>query len=251
MCCAILYLVRHIFASADVWIAVGTWATVVVLALSLYFAFKQVNEAAALRREQTRPYVVLSIDVEQQTLFMLVVENVGSTPAFDVKLDFDRPLQSNLGELHQVRMFNEPIPMIPPGRRFRVAWESSLEVFKDDYPHPLTYTATAIYADHHGRGYGPEQYILDFRAYEGQAVGPKGLGELVKALESLVKEHKKWTDGTKGLRVQAIDAARQRIRDHRPSHIRQAKQAFQQEGLKGPVSFWFGLVRRRYGLWSR
>lgn len=238
-------------ANADAWNAAGTWATFLVLSVTLYFVYQQVAEAARLRREQTRPYVVVSVDVEQQSLFMLTVENVGSTPAFDVVVDFDEPPRSNLKEIEELRMLKEPIPMLPPGRKFRASWEVSFDVFRDDYPHPLSYRATARYTDNQNREYGPEPYVLDFRMYEGQSIGPKGMNELVQSLENLVKEHKKWTDGAKGLRVQTVDAIRQDRRDHRPWHIRRAKRAFQEEGMRGAVSYWFGIWKRRYGLWSR
>ena len=77
--------------SAATWSAAGTWATLLVLALTLYFVSRQVAEATKLRREQTRPYVIVSIDVEQHSLFMLTVENVGSSPAFDLVIEFDKP----------------------------------------------------------------------------------------------------------------------------------------------------------------
>lgn len=56
---------------------------------------------------------------------MLTVKNVGSTPAFDVGIEFDKPLHSSIKENEDVRMLREPIPMIPHGRRFRATWESS------------------------------------------------------------------------------------------------------------------------------
>lgn len=236
-----------IIASAEAWTAGGTWATFLVLGLTLYFVYKQVAEAAKLRREQTRPYVVVSIDVEQRMLFMLTVENVGSTPAFDVVIEFDKPLRSSIKEIEDVRMFKEPIPMLPPGRRFRATWESSLDVFGDHYPHPLSYRATVTYTDHQGREYGPEPYVLDFRMYEGQAIGPKGLNELVQSVEDLLKEHKKWTDGIGGLSVHTVDTAKKARRDHRPYHLRRMKRAYQEEGLWAAMAYWIGVFRRRHG----
>jgi hypothetical protein len=237
--------------NAEAWTAAGTWATFPILAITLYFIYRQVAEASKLRRDQTRPYVVVSIDVEQRMLFMLTVENIGTSPAFDVVIEFDQPLHSSLKEIEEVRMFKEPIPMLPPGRKFRATWESSIDVFGEEYSHPLSYRATATYSDYHSRRYGPEHYVLDFRMYEGQAVGPKGLNELVVSLENLVKEHKKWTDGTKGLRVHTVDAIQKERRDHRPWRIRQMKRAYRDRGIRGAASYWIDNWIRRYGLWSR
>lgn len=48
------------------YVAAGTWATFLVLLVTALYAVKQVRAAEKLRRDQTRPYVVPSIDVEQQ-----------------------------------------------------------------------------------------------------------------------------------------------------------------------------------------
>lgn len=111
-------------------------------------------------------------------------------------------------DIDELRLLTEPIPTMPPHQVFRAYWESSLTVFSEDepYPHPLSYEVSVTYEDLHGHKFGPEAYILDFRVYQGQASGPKGMGELVKALENLVAEHKKWTDSGRGLRVATVDA---------------------------------------------
>jgi hypothetical protein len=237
--------------SAAAWSAGAAWATFAVLAITLYFVYRQVAEATRLRRDQARPYVVVSIDVEQRQMFMLVVENVGSTPAFDVKIEFDKPLRSTMKEIEQVRMLREPSPMLPPGRKFRATWEVAHEVFDGGYPYPLSYKATANYKDASGRCYGPETYFLDFRAYEGQAVGLKGLNELANSLDALQKVHKKWTNGTSGLLVHNIDLTRKIRREDRPYHFMRMKQAYVRSGWRAAIGYWIGIWRRRYGLRSR
>lgn len=237
--------------STAAWTAAGTWATFLVLALTLYFVYRQVAEATTLRREQTRPYVVVSIDVEQRQLFMLTIENVGSTPAFDVVVEFDKPLRSSMTNFEPVRMLQEPNPMLPPGRKFRAFWETSFEVFKDDYSHPLSYRSTVKYKDQQGRRYGPETYILDFRTYEGLASGPKGINELVNSIEKLHKVHTKWTSGIRGLLVHNVDVIKKNHREDRPHHLAQIKSAYRENGWKAAADYWVNALRRRYGLWSR
>jgi len=233
--------------------AAGTWATFLVLLVTALYAVRQVQAAERLRREQARPYVVPSVDVEQQTLFMLKVENIGKTPAFNVKIRFDVPPRSEMRDVENLRMLSEPIPTMPPGQRFRAYWESSLTVFdnKRPYPHPLSYRVTVTYDDHEGRSYGPEPYVLDFRVYEGQAAGPKGMTDLIGAVEKLAAEHKKWTDGIRGLRVNARNAVTEERRSARPFHLRQARKAYEEQGPKGVATYWIDVWRRRYGLWSR
>lgn len=239
-------------ASPVAWtMAVGTWATVLVLVATLYFVSQQVNEATKLRREQTRPYVVVFIDVEQRSLFMLAVENVGSTPAFNVAIKFDQPPQSRITDFRQVRMLQEPIPMLPPGHKFRVTWDGAHEVLDESYPYPLSYRATAEYQDHKGRECGPDPYVLDFRVYGEQAQNLKGTHELVTAIENLHKEHAKWTNGIRGLLVHNVDAVKETRRQQRPRYLGKVKCLYRDKGWRAAASYWTGMLQRRYGLWLR
>lgn len=236
------------------WVAaLASAATFVVLLVTAIYAARQFKETKELRRAQTRPYVVPSIDVEQQTLFMFRVENLGTTPAYNVRIEFDDAPRSEMRDLEDLRLLKEPIPTMPPGQVFRAYWESSLTVFSDEkpYPHPLSYRVRVAYEDLRGHHYGPEEYVLDFRVFHGQATGPKGMRELIGEVEKLVKEHKKWTDGVRGIRVNSMDAVQKERREHRPLHFRGMKDARAKHGLKGAVQYWTDVWRRRHGLWSR
>jgi hypothetical protein len=240
--------------AAATWVAAGAAVgTLVVLLVTAVYAVRQFKEAKELRRDQTRPYVVPSIGVEQQMMFMFVIENVGTTPAFDVAVKFDPPPRSDIKDLDAVSILKEPIPTMPPGQRFRAYWESSLTVFSEEkpYPHPMTYEVTVRYRDAQGHKYGPEKYVLDFHVYEGQAQSQKGMAELVKAVEELTKEHKKWTDGVRGLQVSATNATRKARREDRPFHFRKTRRIYSDEGPVAAGRYWIDVWRRRYGLWSR
>lgn len=226
--------------------------TMIVLIFTARYAARQVEEAKELRRDQSRPYVVPYIDVEQQFLFVFVLENVGATVAFDVSVAFDPPPESEMKDLDAVAILQRPVPTMPPRQRFRTYWESALTVFSDDtYKHPVTYTVTVAYRDISGNRYGPEKYVLDFRVFEGQASGLKAFPELVKAVEELTKEHKKWSAGTNGLDVRTTDAVRKERRDVRPLNIRRTKELLRDEGVLAAARYWIDKWRRRLGLWSR
>lgn len=242
------------YTAAATWVAaLATAATFVVLLVTAIYAARQFKETKELRRAQTRPYVVPSIDVEQQMLFMFRVENVGTTPAYNVQIEFDEAPRSEMRDIEELRLLKEPIPTMPPGQVFRAYWESSLTIFSDEkpYPHPLSYRVRVTYEDLQGHHYGPEDYVLDFRVFHGQATGPKGMRELVGEVEKLVKEHKKWTDGGRGIRANTIDAVNMERRMDRPMHFRQMKDARAKGGLKGAAQYWIDIWRRRHGLWSR
>lgn len=242
------------YTAGAAWVAaIAALATLVVVALTARYAAEQINEAKATRLDQSRPYIVVSIVLEQQHIFMLSVENVGKTPARNVRVQFREQPRSTLKDIEDVRMLKEPIPTMPPGQKFRAYWEPSFQVFSESkpYPHPLTYRVDVAYEDHHGHSFGPEEYVLDFRVWEGQAAGPRGLPELIAEVAKIAKEHRKWTGGVHGLQVNVIDALKKERRDFRPVRFRKIKDAYERDGLKGAASYWIDQWRRRYGLWSR
>ncbi len=130
------------YTAAAAWIAaLAALGTLIVVTVSARIALGQLREAQSLRLAQSRPYVVVSIGIEQQMMFMLVVENVGTVPARNVRIEFEMVPRSSTRELEDLRLLNEPIPTMPPGHRYRAYWESALQVFSEEepYPHPMSY----------------------------------------------------------------------------------------------------------------
>jgi hypothetical protein len=75
--------------SASAWSAL----TFLVLAAAAVFAWFQVREAQRLRKEQTRPFVLVDFDA-WSTIVEIRITNIGKTIARDVRFDFDPPLVS-------------------------------------------------------------------------------------------------------------------------------------------------------------
>ena len=240
------------YTAAATWIAaLAAVGTLVVVTVSALYAKGQLGEARRLRLAQTRPFVVVSVDVEQRSMFMLTVENVGPVPARNVRVSFDQMPYSSITNFGEVRMLKEPIPTMPPGHKYSAHWELAFKVFDDKkpYDHPLAYTAEVTYEDLEGYDFGPEEYILDLRIFEGQAASPKGLPELVKVVEDLRDEHKKWT--TRGMFVRAVDEVTRERRNHRPIVIAKALRAKDNDGWRGFVRYLMEHFQRRYGLYER
>jgi hypothetical protein len=240
------------YTAAATWIAaIAAIGTLVVVTVTALYAKGQLGGARRLRLAQTRPFVVVSVDVEQRSMFMLTVENVGPVPARNVRVGFDQMPYSTITSFDEVRMLKEPIPTMPPGHKYSAYWELTFKVFdeKQPYPHPLTYRAEVTYEDLEGHAFGPEEYILDLRIFEGQAAYPKGLPELVKVVEDLRDEHKKWT--VKGMLVRAIDEVTRERRNYRPIVIAKALRAKDNDGWRGFARYLLEHWQHRYGLYER
>ncbi|MCC5948231.1 MAG: hypothetical protein JJT89_07215 [Nitriliruptoraceae bacterium] len=240
------------YTAAATWLAAlaGLGTLVVVIVTALY-AKGQLEEARSLRLAQTRPFVVVSVDVEQQTMFMLVVENIGSVPAHNVRVEFDQMPHSSGRGFDELRLLKEPIPTMPPGHRYRAYWESALSVFdkEEPYEHPMVYRAEVTYENPEGHTYPTETYILDFRVYEGQAAGPKGMHDLVRAVETIHKQQKQWSQ--KGLHVRARNEDRAARRRVRPISIARALGEKDADGWVGFAREVVRGFRQRHGLYER
>lgn len=158
---------------------------VVVLVVTAVYARTQIVEARRLRREQTRPFVVPSVAIEQREMLVFVLENLGGRPAIDVHVRFDKGPFSTIGGIEELRLLREPTPTMVPGQRFRVHWEIGFNALADDYPHPKSYNVAVSYHDPDGTPYGPEMHLLDFRIFDGQATGLRGLSDIARTLEQI------------------------------------------------------------------
>lgn len=189
---------------AAAWAAFGVWAQALIIAVSAVFVLGQVREARRLREEQSRPFVVASITVEQTSLLMITVENIGTSPAFDVELD-PVPTPDLLHGEKALGMLRRTTPVLPPGHRIRTYWNNGFTILDDDYEHPQAFRMAVTY--HNGRGgdehrvWGPEHYVLDALSFAGRAGDLKGLHEAAKALETVATTMATWTS-SRPLRVE-------------------------------------------------
>jgi hypothetical protein len=163
------------FAVASPTRSISVWGLgqLVVLVVAAAYAAAQLREAQTLRKEQSRPFVVVDVDPwRKKGVFLLTVENIGRTVARDVSLAFDPPLQSTLDDPQRIeredwprvadfRIFKEPIPNIPPGKWLACQLDAGRQFFESDLPR--RYVATVRYVgpvDHYC-----EEYVLDLAMY--------------------------------------------------------------------------------------
>jgi hypothetical protein len=236
-------LVTDVLAKETNWPAIAAWAawaTVAIYIVIGLFAWRQVHEARKLREEQARPFVI--VDFEPGFLVYLTVENVGRTMARDVRIEFDKPLQTTLErprELDETPLFREPIPTLPPGKKIRVLFDQFNE--RLDKGLPLTYRVKLRYRGPEGRKTWEHPYRLDLGMYLGSDLPQKGIPELVTEVENIRKEIKKWTGRSGyGVLVHSLDQRRKDRIDRRRMHMRilrqQGPKAFAQRLLQQVLS---------------
>lgn len=231
------------------WAAVGTGLLTVALAAA---ALRQVRQAQRAYEEDSRPYVMVDFDFSSVIVY-LTIKNIGKTIARDVRITFDQRLTTTLNhpaDLNNLAVFREPIPLMAPGRSMRLLFDSfPARANRDDLP--MAYTVQLGYSDSTGRKYDDPSYRLDLMAYADTLTPPKGMDELVDAVEKLQKEVGKWTERGRAVRVATTNADQRDRRELRRAVRRMARTSSQLDGWRGWIRsytvHWRNQARRTWG----
>lgn len=177
------------------WIAaVGSTATFLVAAIAAVAAFRQVGEARKLREEQAQPFVVIDFEENEagHPFVDLVIRNIGTTLATDVRFHFDPRLRSSSYEgqgvdIADLHVLKQGIAAMPPGREIRFLFDEGPLVFeRKDLPRKYDVEISF------GSTRGPQEplrYSLDLDMLFGQhAVVVHGTHHIAKSLRAIAKK---------------------------------------------------------------
>ena len=168
--------------------ALAAMLTFGLATLAAWFGWRQLNEAATLRREQAQPYVAAGMRVVGTSSFVeFYLRNFGATAAFNVRLKIDPPMQAAwLGRATEdVKLF-DVLPTMAPGEEWATLWGHGGAHFEQGLPDKTTVAIT--YEDSLGRGQRAT-YVLDWAAQGGRRyVAEKGLNEIAKTLAEIGKD---------------------------------------------------------------
>ncbi|MGK5521266.1 hypothetical protein ACSNN9_18195 [Micromonospora sp. URMC 107] len=224
----------------DTWAAAAGWTTAGIAFIASIAAFKQVRVARAVREEQAQPYVVAFMEPSQadQQIIEFAVKNFGTTAAYDVRMECDRPLSrtSSDGGLgsEPVGLF-DTIPVLVPGQEWRIFWDSGIE--RKSAGLPDRHEVTVFYDDSHGKKMKPTKAILDWSVYKSRMwVDTYGQHHSAKALREISSLMKSWKEFGGGVRVYVRDGdAKDEARRMPPGGKRRLKEVNDRVlGRQGP-----------------
>jgi hypothetical protein len=150
--------------------AVGTDGTMAVAIAAAAIAYKTVGEARRLREDQARPFVTVTLEPSgvSRHFLDLVVRNLGTTVAHEVRFSFDQPLRSTNDEfgyaIGGVKFLHDGISTLAPGAEYRVMFDSipaRHEANQRGGSLPDSYVVTVSYNSRNGKPLPPEEYVLD------------------------------------------------------------------------------------------
>jgi hypothetical protein len=157
------------------WSGVGAVATVAAAVVAIITLLSIKRDS----RDRARPVLsaeLLPITLSRGTM-ELVIQNVGSGVAKDVKVSFDPPITEDIGTFagYVARRYAGVIPTMGPGRRLTNVYghwtgDGGHEL---DEPVPQQVTVMIQYKDSHGRSYS-DSYLLDVMTLRNQTTTSPG-----------------------------------------------------------------------------
>lgn len=216
------------------WIgAIAAALTAVVAIVAAFYAWSQVSESRATRRqaadierERAQPYVVLVAEQNplRPVIVELVAKNYGATAARNVRFDLD-PWPSRMdGDKVERVPFPDVIPVLAPGQEWRTFWDSGST--RPEGRLPDRHEGVVRYEGLDGEA-REIRAVLDLAVIKSRAwMNVKSVNDVAKAVEGIQKTMKAWTEGFNSLRVisrdgDAKDAQREA---ERPERIRRYEQ---------------------------
>lgn len=194
------------------WIAaVSAIATFAVALWALFYAKRQIKEASesrkqvdAIEKKRAEPAVIAFMEpAASQIIQELVIKNYGQTPAYDVKLLSNPPIQrtadADRAKAEDVDI-PEIIPYLAPGQEWRTIWDSGHERAQNTVladRHEVTVTFKGI-DDEELRSHA----ILDWGPLKSKRfMDTYGIHHLAKATREMNNRQKKWGPLSGGLNV--------------------------------------------------
>lgn len=175
--------------------ALASILTVIIALAAAVFAWRQVREARRLREAQAQPFVIADIQPGRvwANYLTLVIENIGTTLARDVRVAFDPPLSTTLegSDLPGGKLLKDGIAALPPGRRIETLFDLSHD--RLDRKLPMRFAVTVRFSDFRGKEQEQLPYVIDLSyMYDLEMIGEKTIHDMAESLEKIRREIERW-----------------------------------------------------------
>lgn len=163
------------------------------LSESVALSREMVVEMRAARLQEIAPHVIVFIDMPQDDnwVMYLVIKNTGRTIAKDIKIKFDPPLMTGMGEKVReldIYLLREGISSLAPGQEIRTPIDSFSSYKRDGLP--TIYKATVSYSDGLRAEREETDHVIDLSMFNDLLVlQKKGEQDLIKAVEELARSN--------------------------------------------------------------
>lgn len=114
--------------------------TTIIAAISIFFAavsafanLLQAVEVQRQREDQERPYIIVYFEATNNGAFYCVIENVGNSPAYDLRIKFNpSPIDHADRPLNEISLFANAITFLPAGKSIRQIIGATFRFFENN-----------------------------------------------------------------------------------------------------------------------
>lgn len=166
--------------------------TTIIAAISIFFAavsafanLLQAVETRKQREDQERPYVIAYFEASSNGAFYFVVENVGNSPAYDMKIQFSpSPIDYADRPLNEISLFSNPITFLPAGKSLRQIVGATFRFFENNKP--AKFSVDLTYKSVYGELF-PESIVHDLEYLKQTTLPGKLTNDYLKEISENMK----------------------------------------------------------------
>lgn len=199
---------RFVAGEADAVEALSTLAAVVVAIVAAGFVWWQIREGRRVSVEQAQPDVValMESNPNQPQMIEIAFRNFGPTPARNVTISSDVPIQRWMGQGTEDVWLPPSIPYLAPGQEWRTTWDYAPRRMESPLKDVNKHTVTVGFDGLPKTSRRTSVAVLDWGAYKGRRyLDQKSTHDAAKALVAIAGIVKKWSEHGKALSVVSRD----------------------------------------------
>ncbi len=156
-----VHIVNWLNANQGFAMSVLTLVYIVATLLIFIANYLSVKELKRTRIEQSRPHIIVYLDVFQSNIVQLTIQNIGKTVAKDIEIacdpDLDKPKERPLKNSY---FFTKKIPNMPPDYKY-LAFVGTFNELKNQDGEYKKYRFTVKYKDSFRKNTYCEEFISD------------------------------------------------------------------------------------------
>jgi hypothetical protein len=165
-------------------------------AIGSFGTLAQANIAQHQREEATRPSVIAYSDLYSGGEINLRVENIGNSPAANIKVKFGDPFPTGYNEM-PLGFFDNPISFLPPGGSVRQYFGYAHTLLDDDEPH--SFHAAVEYQSVDKRFTYEDEYELNLEYLRSVQFPERSFRESVDEIARAIRSAASRESGVRGI----------------------------------------------------
>lgn len=168
---------------------ISTLTSLIIVSLTfqnIQLVKKTVDEMKATRISQTRPHVIIDIELENHIMY-LVLRNIGNGVAREVCLSFNPPMKDSHGRIISDTPLFKKVDYFPPEKKIKTMFDGGPDFFGSLPKLPRAYDVLITYNDDDEKPKKFQENIkIDLSIYENILYKfEKGMNDLIKVLEDI------------------------------------------------------------------